>query len=90
MGSGRRVNDGRDGGEGPATMTVQNTEAECRVIELDEEQGAELFDRTAQACMGMSGADFLRAWDAGKFDGVNWDDVPGLAEVAIALPFAGR
>jgi hypothetical protein len=71
-------------------MSIQGTEAECRVIVMDEDEGAALFDRTAQACMGMSGAEFLRAWDAGEFKDMNWDDVPGLAEVATALPFVGR
>lgn len=71
-------------------MSIQETAAECRVIVMDEADGAALFERTTQTCMGMSAAEFLRVWDAGKFNGVNWDDVPGLAEVAIALPFVGR
>lgn len=71
-------------------MSIQGTEAECPVIIMDADEGAALFERTAKACMGMSGADFLRAWDAGQWADTNWDDVPGLAEVALALPFIGR
>jgi hypothetical protein len=71
-------------------MSIETTEAECRVLVMDEEEGAALFDRTAKACMGMTGAEFLGAWDAGKFSDTDWDDVPGLAEVATALPFVGR
>jgi len=36
----------------------------------------------------MSGADFLDAYDAGKFDDVEPDQVPGLTDVVMALPFA--
>lgn len=71
-------------------MSVHDTEAECQITFVDDYEGAELFERTAQACMGMSGAEFLAAWDSGQFDGVNWDEVPGLAEVALTLPFIGH
>lgn len=71
-------------------MSVHDTEVECRVTFVDDDEGGELFERTAQACMGLSGDEFLAAWDSGQFDGVNWDDVPGLAEVALTLPFIRR
>ena len=58
------------------------------VNELDSTAGAALFDRIAQTYMGISGAEFIERWNAGEFDGTDWDDVPGLAEVATALPFA--
>ncbi|MBI3213164.1 MAG: hypothetical protein HYZ38_05050 [Mycobacterium sp.] len=63
---------------------------DAEVIELTAEQGAALFDQTARAYMKMSGPEFLELWNAGKFDDTDWDDIPGLAEVAIALPFALR
>lgn len=31
-------------------------------------EGYDLFDREARRLMGMSGADFIRRWDAGEFD----------------------
>ena len=55
---------------------------------LDERAGAELFDRIARRNMDLSGSEFLARWDSGAFEGVDWDSVPGLAEVAMALPFA--
>jgi hypothetical protein len=48
----------------------------------------DLFDRIAQKNMGISGAEFLRRWDAGEFEGVNWDSIDGLRAVAMALPLA--
>ena len=32
--------------------------------------------------------DFLRRWNAGEWDGVDLDDVPGLVEVWMVLPGA--
>jgi hypothetical protein len=58
------------------------------VVEVDASNGAELFDRIAMKNMSMSGSEFLKRWDAGEYEGMDWDSVPGLAEVAIALPFA--
>jgi len=44
------------------------------------------FDRVVRREMGMSGEEFLRRWDAGEWDGVDLDDVPGLPNVWILLP----
>lgn len=68
-------------------MTV--TETACEVVELTSDEGAELFDGITQKNMGITGAEFLERWNAGEFEGISWDDVPGLAAVATALPFAG-
>lgn len=51
-------------------------------------EGADVLDRVAQREMGMSGVEFLARWDRGEFAGVNWDDVPGLADVAMVIDFA--
>ncbi|MDD4866491.1 MAG: hypothetical protein PHQ28_05005 [Mycobacterium sp.] len=48
----------------------------------------ELFDRITQKNMGITGREFLRRWDAGAFEGADWDSVPGLRAVAMALPLA--
>lgn len=79
-------------GDEESNMATEQTVSAggCEVVELDSEHGLELFDQTARSYMGISGAQFLELWDSGKFDGVDWDDVQGLAQVAIALPFAGR
>lgn len=66
------------------------SDSHSEVIVLDSDDSADLFDRIAQANMSITGVDFLRRWDSGEFSNVDWDSVPGLAEVAIALPFAGR
>jgi hypothetical protein len=55
---------------------------------MDSRDSADLFDRIARKYMGISGTQFLARWDAGEFEDKNWDDIPGLAEVATALPFA--
>jgi hypothetical protein len=55
---------------------------------LDAQAGAELFDQIARTYMGISGGQFLQRWKAGVYANCDWDDVPGLAEVATALPFA--
>lgn len=59
---------------------------EVQAEELTERDAAELFDRICQREMGVSGAEFLRRWDAGDFAGVDVDAVPGLTDVVMALP----
>jgi hypothetical protein len=69
---------------------VMSTKAEAAggVVYMDNRESADLFDQIARRYMGISGTEFLTRWDAGEFEGVDWDEVPGLAEVATALPFA--
>jgi hypothetical protein len=64
------------------------TGSASEVVTMDGQGSADLFDQMAKKYMGISGSDFITKWDRGEFKGVNWDDVPGLAEVAMALPFA--
>jgi hypothetical protein len=64
------------------------TEATGGVVYVDSRESADLFDQIAHKYMGISGTEFLARWDAGEFEDMNWDDIPGLAEVATALPFA--
>lgn len=68
-------------------MTVIS-DSHSEVVDLSSAEAADLFDRIAQANMGITGSEFLRRWDEGEFEAVDWDSVPGLAEVATALPFA--
>jgi hypothetical protein len=58
------------------------------VNELDAQAGAALFDEIARTYMGISGVEFVQRWRAGEYANSDWDDVPGLAEVATASPFA--
>ncbi|BCO35512.1 hypothetical protein BMW24_022935 [Mycobacterium heckeshornense] len=67
---------------------LTKTESTGGVSYVDSRESADLFDRIARKYMGISGAEFLARWDAGEFEGMSWDEIPGLAEVATALPFA--
>jgi len=54
---------------------------------LTEEEGRALFDRVARECLGMSGEEFLRRWDAGEFAG---DDRDEVIHLFMLMPFAGH
>jgi hypothetical protein len=54
------------------------------IRERSFEEGRELFDRQARLRLGMSGEEFLRAWDAGEFGDRDDSDLMG---VAMMLPF---
>jgi hypothetical protein len=58
------------------------------IVELNESEAADLFDAIAWENLHMSGREFLKRWDAGDYRGKDWDAVPGLAEVAMLIPFA--
>jgi len=63
--------------------TASVTEREVR--ELSEDEGKDLFDRAARFYLQMSGEEFIKAWDAGKFVD---PDQPNVMAVAMLLPFA--
>lgn len=69
-------------------MTTAEQCHEVTAVELNAEEARTLFDTVTREHLGMSGADFLVAYDAGKFDDVEPDQVPGLTDVVMALPFA--
>ena len=54
------------------------------VQELDAREGRELLDRQSRRRLGMSGAEFRRAWKAGELDPEADLEV---ARVALLLPF---
>ncbi len=56
------------------------------VQELDAREGRELIDRQARRYLGMSGEDFVRAWERGELDP---DHDPGVARVSMLIPFGG-
>jgi hypothetical protein len=66
-------------GSGHAATDVQ-------VVELNTAEAAGAFDAICQRELGMSGAEFLRRWDAGDYRDVDIDDVDGLPDVVGALP----
>ena len=54
---------------------------------VTEEQGFALLDKQAQARLGISGAEFLRRWDAGDYDAPDCDR-PEVVKVAMLMPLA--
>jgi hypothetical protein len=56
-----------------------------RIRHLSTEEGWRMLDQAAQRYLHMSGKDFLRLWDAGKFDDV---DTPDVVHVGMLVPLA--
>jgi hypothetical protein len=54
------------------------------IHELTPEEGRELLDAMARRYLGISGEEFVHAWDAGEFEAD--PDRPGLMRVAMLLP----
>ena len=54
--------------------------------ELSQEEGRKLFDRLAQRYFRMSGEEFLRAWETGKFK--SEDESPEVAQLVMLIPLA--
>jgi hypothetical protein len=69
-------------------MTMRSCVAGVEVIELDVESARAEFDQLVGDRLGMSGSDFLAAYDAGEFDDADEERFPGLTDVVMALPFA--
>lgn len=67
------------------TAVLDQPAAEAR--ELTREEGRALLDEHAREFLGISGAEFMRRWDAGEIDltGPDHDEVLG---VSLLLPFA--
>lgn len=53
--------------------------------EISEEEGEKIFDETARRKLGISGEEFLRRWDAGKYSNLA-DENPRAQEVAMLIP----
>jgi hypothetical protein len=55
---------------------------------LDDAESHALFDREARRIMGMSGAEFLRRYDAGEFaDELDGPRHEKLARMVMLIPF---
>lgn len=65
---------------------TQMAVAPRHVNELSSDDAQSAFDEAAQHYLQMSGAEFLRRWDAGEFA----DDDPAVMPVAMLLPLVGR
>jgi hypothetical protein len=65
--------------------TAQETERRIQLFSPDQTRDA--FDDLAQKLMQMSGAEFIRRWDAGEFTDIADDpDHPEIMRLAMLLP----
>ena len=69
---------------GNPSMTSKN--GLPRVRTLSRSEGFALLDSRARAELGISGAEFVRLWKAGKF--AKRADRPEVLRVAMLLPLA--
>ena len=60
--------------------------AEVALIDVDKAGAWSIFESAAKQYLGMSGDEFLKAWDSGAF-GSDPDSRRGVMDVAILLPF---
>lgn len=62
--------------------------AEPVPVELSAAQSRAAFDEAARLYLGVSGEEFIRAYDAGAYDA----DLccPEVAQMAMLLPLVGR
>lgn len=67
-------------------MSMRVTPEEATVEEVSHEEGAALFDARAQELLGMSGAEFIAAYEGGR----EWkpEQADGVTELVMLLPFA--
>jgi hypothetical protein len=69
-------------------MSMATLEDDGVAVEhISDSDGAEIVDAAARHNLGMSGEDFMAAWEAGKFDGDS--DRPEIVRVAMLLPLLG-
>lgn len=55
------------------------------IVELSPQDAEHAFDAIARREMGISGAEFLRRWDAGCYEGQLMDEIDGLVETWMAV-----
>lgn len=67
-------------------MGSEGAAVDVPVKNLSDPEAQDMFDRICQREMQITGGEFLRRWDAGEYDTSDVDSVPGLADVAMALP----
>jgi hypothetical protein len=65
---------------------MSTTKTHPQIREWSPHEGRNLFDRLARRELGMSGEEFIRAWEAGVFD--DDPDRPEVMRVAMLLPLA--
>ena len=64
-------------------MTVTANPGSLQNGSLTRDQAKEEFDRQAQQRLGISGAEFLRKWDAGEY--TDPDSSPDMMSIAMRV-----
>ena len=70
-------------------MAITQTPTEPATRQLDPEEWWRFFDSQAQALLSMGGAEFLRRWEAGEWDGIA-DDPEHRDILYLAMLGAGE
>lgn len=68
------------------TKTITQQDNDVSVVELTREEGLALIDQQARRYLGMSGSEFIEAFDSGRY--LNEPERPEVVRVAMLLPFA--
>jgi hypothetical protein len=70
------------------TMVATARQSEGRIELFSPDQTREAFDELAQTLMQISGAEFIRRWDAGEYIDIADDpDHPEILRLAMLIPF---
>ena len=68
-------------------MADDPIEIEPGIHEVTDAEGRAILDNAARHYLNMSGEEFLRAWNEGRFENGNCAD-PNVAWVSMLIPFA--
>ena len=66
-------------------MSGSRAAQEVPVIDMGHKEAGDVFDGICRHELGMSRAEFLRRWDAGEYQDLDVDSIPGLVDVVLAL-----
>jgi hypothetical protein len=70
------------------TVVATARQIERRIELFSPDETREAFDDLAQTLMQMSGAEFIRRWDAGEYaDVADAPDHPEIMRLAMLIPF---
>ena len=69
---------------GNGAITTAPTPSDDTSWLMTDAEALEDFDASARRYLGISGAEFLRRWDAGEYP--DPDDTPGVMAVAFLIP----
>jgi hypothetical protein len=66
------------------SVNVESQESACEAEEISLEDGRRMLDEAARQHLNMTGAEFIEAWDEGRFAD---PDSLAVQQVASLLPF---